>query len=126
MENFEEADKNLRGFLEKYGSEGFLKLFFTNYLVDLVSYYVQTRGKTKDEDPGYLFHFDIKGEPHSQEKNEKFHLDLRKVCSEYSNTIVETLKQSYNLEELASKPLDPETRVLLDSAFEKIIKKFEE
>lgn len=68
MGNFEEADKNLQDFLEKHGSEGFLKLFFTNYLVNLVSYYIQTRGKTKDEDPGYLFHFDITGKPHSQEK----------------------------------------------------------
>jgi len=126
MGNFEEADKNLQDFLEKHGSEGFLKLFFTNYLVDLVNYYIQTRGKNKDDDPSYLFHFDISGKPHSQEKNEKFRLGLHKVCSEYSNTIVDALKQSYNLEELASKPVDPETRVLLDNAFEKIIKNFEE
>jgi len=126
MTDINNADENLKKFLEKHGTEGFLKLFFSNYLFDLVDYYLQTKGTSKDNDPGYLFYFNLNGEPESLDKIEKFRMGLKQTCLDHAKTIVDSLKQSYNIEESATDPIDKNSQALLDSAFEKIIKKFDE
>lgn len=125
-DNFKDAADNLQKFLEKHGTDGFLKLFYTNYLFDLIRYYIQTKGKTKEDDPGYLYHFNTKGKPFSPEEIDNFNEKLQKICSEYATKIIDSLKTQTNLDELVTKPLDVNSRVLLDNAFEKIIKGFDE
>ena len=125
-DDYKEATDNLQKFLEEHGTGGFLKLFYTNYLFDLITYYIQTKGTTKEDDPGYLYHFNIEGKPFSPEQIDKFNEKLKKICLEYATKIVDSLKSQTNLDELVSKPLDTDSRTLLDNAFEKIIKGFEE
>ena len=55
-----QAEQNIKEFLEKYGKEGFLELFFTNYLYELSEYYLHSKGK-KGEDAGLLFYVDFRG-----------------------------------------------------------------
>ena len=125
-DNFKDAEDNLQKFLEKHGTDGFLKLFYTNYLFDLITYYIQTKGKTKEDDPSYLYHFNTKGKPFSPEEIDNFNEKLQKTCSEYATKIIDSLKTQTNLDELVTKPLDVNSRELLDKAFEKIIKGFDE
>ena len=80
--NFKDAEKNLENFLKKYGMEGFLKLFYTNYLFDLVTYYIQSQDNVRERNPSYLYHFDIKGNPFPPTKIDDFNRRLKTVCSE--------------------------------------------
>ena len=120
-DNFNVAEQNLHNFLEKYGIDGFLKLFFTHYLFDLVTYYIQTQAMVKDENPSYLYHFNIKGKPFSVTQIDDFNRRLKIVCSEYALKIVTSLKTQTNLTDLVNKPLDDNSKKLLDDAFREII-----
>ena len=124
--NFKDAEKNLENFLEKYGMDGFLKLFYTNYLFDLVTYYIQSQDNVRERNPSYLYHFDIKGNPFPPTKIDNFNRRLKTVCSEHALKIVTSLKDQTNLADLVTNPLDVNSRKLLDDAFEKIAGRFDE
>lgn len=124
--NFKDAEKNLENFLEKYGIEGFLELFYTHYLFDLVTYYIQSNDGTRDKNPRYLYHFDIKGNLFPPTKIDDFNRRLKTVCSEHALKIVTSLKDQTNLADLVTSPLDVNSRKLLDDALKKIAGKFDE
>ena len=106
--------------------DGFLKLFYTHYLFDLTTYYIQSSASVKEKNPSYLYHFDSKGNPFSPKKIDEFNRKLKTICSEYALKIVISLKDQTNLADLVTKPLDADSRELLDNAFKKIIRRFDE
>lgn len=122
MAGSENADRNLKEFLDKYGEEGFLKLFFINYLFELVTYYLHNRSENAGDDPSYLMHVNDKGEPRSNLEVEKFNESLRKQCKARAETIVSRLKETGSLSNFISDPIaDPRVVSLLDEAFKAIV-----
>lgn len=116
------ADKNLKEFLEKYGEEGFLKLFITNYLFELVNYFLHSKGEDKN-DPSYLMHVNYKGVPYGPQEIDKFNAAIKQECSKRANLIVEELKKTGSLKKFMSEPTaDPEVASLLEKAFQSIVK----
>lgn len=97
------AEQNIKEFITKYGKEGFLKLFFTNYLYELAQYYLHSKGK-KGEDAGFLFYVDFRGRVYSPEELAKFRNDLRKACSERAVRIVQKIRDLDLVEQLGEDP----------------------
>jgi hypothetical protein len=118
----ESADKNLKEFLERYGEEGFLKLFFTNYLFELVSYYIHNRGENEADDPSFLMHVDDKGVTRTNDDVAKFNESLRKQCLLRAELVIAKLKETGSLKDFISTPIsDPRVVSLLDEAFRAIV-----
>ena len=124
-DNFKDAEENLQNFLEKHGTDGFLKLFYTHYLFDLVTYYIQTNTNQKDDNPSYLYYFDIKDNPFSTKQIDNFNKKLQIICSEHALKIVTSLKTQTDFDDLVTKPLNVDSRNLLDTAFKEIIGGFD-
>ena len=124
-DNFKDAEENLQNFLEKHGTDGFLKLFYTHYLFDLVTYYIQTNTNQQGDNPSYLYHFDIKGNPFSTKQIDNFNKKLQTVCSEHALKIIDSLKTQTDFNDLVAKPLDINSEDLLDTAFKEIIVGFD-
>ena len=125
-DSFKNAEENLQNFLENCGIEGFLKLFYTNYLFDLITYYIQTKASVKENNPSYLYHFNSKGNPFSSTQVDDFNKRLKIVCSKHAQKITTSLQSQTNLVDLVTKPLDVNSKELLDDAFKKIIQEFDE
>jgi len=53
LPNFE---KNIKEFMEEHGIEGFLKLYFATYLMQLLKSEIKSKGGELGEDPGYIFY----------------------------------------------------------------------
>ena len=116
------AEQNIKEFIAKYGKEGFLKLFFTNYLYELAEYYLHSRGK-KDEDAGLLFYVDFKGRIYSPQELAQFRNDLRKACSERAVRIVQKIRDLGLVEQLGEDPsANPEVSRLLTKSLDEILK----
>jgi hypothetical protein len=48
----ERATENIKAFVSKYGEKGFLRLFFSNYLYEIVLSYVRAHSDTRSKDSG--------------------------------------------------------------------------
>jgi hypothetical protein len=116
------AEQNVNEFIKKHGKEGFLKLFFTNYLHELVQYYLHSRGK-KGEDTGLLFYVNFRGRAYSPQELDHFRNDLRRACGEKATQIVQKIKELGILERLGEDPLaDPKISRILADSLDEIIK----
>jgi hypothetical protein len=122
MTDIDSSDKNFRAFIAEYGEEGFLRLFLTNYLFELVTYYLHSQDQGED-DPGYLMHVDHKGDLRSAEEIDKFNQTLRKECADRADRIVEVLKTVGPLKEfVSSSETDERLRSLLNQAFKELVR----
>jgi len=116
------AEQNIKEFIAKYGKEGFLKLFFTNYLYELAEYYLHSKGK-KGEDAGLLFYVDFKGRVYSPQELAQFRNELRKACSERAVWIVQKIRDLGLVEQLGEDPsANPEVSRLLTESLDEILK----
>lgn len=121
-----DAEKNIRKFLEKHGREGFLRLLLTNYLFELVMYYLHTeRNKpVVQEETGYEFYVDGRGRAYAPEQIEQFKKDLRAECARKAESVVAAIKGKELLEKLDQDILsDPEVSKLIQEAFATITRK---
>lgn len=125
MNSIPNADKNVKKFIEKHGNEGFLKLLYSNYLFDLVTYFLQTKESKKEENPGYLFFFDLKDKPISPEKLDDFNEKLKKICENQAEKILDSLETT-NSVALSLEPFNKNSQTLLEDAFSRIIKKLDD
>ena len=82
------SEDKLEEFLNKYGPEGFLQLFFTNYLYELVQHFLHSKGKG-DNDTSSLYYLYQEREI-SAEKIEQFEKQLKKACSKRAKIIAFT------------------------------------
>lgn len=117
-----EDNKNLVEFFEEHGEEGFLDLFLTNYLFELVQYFLHSRSNGKD-DTSIAYYFDFEGKKFSQESLDKLEVGIRRECSRKAKEIVQKLKELSILEKIVNKPLDsPEVADLVKQNLEEILK----
>jgi len=115
-------EENIKEFMQKYGKEGFLKLFFANYLYELAEYFLHSKGK-KGEDAGLLYYVDFRGRVFTPQELEQFRNDLRKACSEQATRIVQKIKELDLLERLGEDPsANPEVSRLLTESIDEILK----
>jgi hypothetical protein len=122
--NKAEAESNLRGFLEKHGREGFLRLLLTNYLFELAMYYLHTEKNTAAnirEDTGYRFYVDGQNRTYGAEEIEKFKRDLRQECRKKAVVVVQKLADMNLVARLTEDYMtDPKVAQLVQEAFESI------
>lgn len=125
MASSNEAENKLREFIDRYGIEGFLTLFFTNYLYELVLHFLHSKGKG-ESDTSRLY-YTYQGKVYTPEEIEKFEKELKYECSKRARTIVNSLKELGLLKKLTDKPLeDPEVTKLLEENLESILREISE
>jgi hypothetical protein len=89
----EQAEKNISAFIEKYGEKGFLELYFTNYLFELLMAYIRSHSDKIDYDSGYQYHFGKGGRLVSPMQEKQFRHDLKKECAKKGKAIVSQLEE---------------------------------
>lgn len=122
--NRRNTEGNIQEFLEKHGKEGFLKLLLTNYLYELIMYYLHSEKNPAaqiKEDTSYRFYVDGEERVYPPEKIEQFKHDLRVECKKKAQLIVDTLGRMGLIERLTQNVLaEPEVAELVHEAFESI------
>ncbi|MBD3155497.1 MAG: hypothetical protein GF368_02480 [Candidatus Aenigmarchaeota archaeon] len=105
----EQMEKNIKEFMKKHGPEGFLKLYLTEYLSQLVLSELRSKHndlKKIDQDLGYIYHFEGK-KIHSIKDDKEFRERTQGLCKEKANLILTRLKDdkkfTYLFENDASK-----------------------
>lgn len=118
-------ERNIREFLEKHGQEGFLKLFLTNYLYDLVLYFVHSAGRDREENPGYYFYFRADGKVIAAEEVDELREEVRKECSRRATYIVSEMKKRGILQQAIQDPVEtsPELFKLVQQTLEEMIRR---
>lgn len=117
--NQEQAEKNVREFMEKYGVEGFLKLYFSKYLLKLVKSELKSRvGPDLSKDPGTIFYFQgNKIEKLSDIK--KYEAEICKECGKRSDEIIAQLKSDKEFKDLFEGNIERINDKRLQKRFEK-------
>lgn len=126
-ENKDIAESNIQEFLKKYGEKGFLELLLTNYLFELVMYYLHSEKNPSaqiQEDTSYRFYVDGREQVYPPEQIEKFKHDLRAECKKKAVLIVEKLEKMGLIEKLTENVMtEPKVVQLIQETFESITKK---
>lgn len=122
----EDAEHNLNEFLQRYGREGFLKLFLTNYLQELVLLYIHSRPRKESDDTSSLIYVNFRGRNYTTAQVDDFKKQLRQECAARAEQIVGRARNSGLLERLTEDPLmDPQVSQELETAFRSIIKEID-
>lgn len=117
-------EKNITEFLERHGQEGFLKLFLTNYLYDLVMYYLHSSGRDREEDTSYHFYFGADDRVYSAEEIDRLREAVRKECSRRASLIVSEMKRRKILDKAIRSPkqMSPELFKLVQDALKGMLR----
>ena len=100
----EEAERNIKEFMDKHGVEGFLKLYFAKYLLKLIVSELKSKLGTElaegiSRDPGTIFYYkDNKIEKLSD--IEKYKEQLSEECKKKANEVVKELKKDNKFKDL--------------------------
>lgn len=117
-----EADRNFREFFDRHGKEGFLQLFLTNYLFELVQYFLHSELKGKD-DTSITYYINFRGRLYRPEEIDQFEADLKEECRRRAQTVVKQLKELGIAEQIARDPLmHPKVSELVVQQLENILK----
>lgn len=122
-----DAESNIQKFLRRHGREGFLELFLTNYLFELVMYYLRSEKNPSAqirEDTSYTFYVGGREQAYSPEQIEEFKRDLRAECRKRAILIVAEIKEMKLLERLTEDVMaEPEVAKLVQRAFKSITRR---
>lgn len=117
--NSELAESNIKKFMDKYGVEGFLKLYFAKYLLKLVKSELKSKiGPKLSRDPGTIFYY--KG--HQIEKLSDIHKyedQLYDECKKKADEIITQFKKDKKFNDLFTGNLEKLNDTLLEKHFEK-------
>ncbi len=117
------VEKRINEFFESYGTEGFLRLYFTNYLFELVLHYIRTEDAENIEfDSSYRYHFHEDGLV-TPEKEEEFRRDIRRECAKKADDIVRILKRRKLIDKIPLSFSDERVAKLIQTSLEKILQK---
>jgi hypothetical protein len=127
MSSVKDAENNVSAFFDRYGKKGFLELYFTNYLFELLMAYVRSKSDDIEYDSGYQYHFGKDGKflPPTDEK--QFRDEAKKECTKKAKAIVAELDRRGVLERFGDmQSLTEQATELVDEAiretFEKVFK----
>lgn len=122
----DDVEHNLKEFLQKYGREGFIKLFLTNYLQELVLLYLHSRPRKESDDTSSLIYVNFRGRNYTSAQIDDFKKRLRQECATRAEQIVGRIRNSGLLERLSEDPSkDPQVSQELEAAFRSIIKEID-
>ena len=88
IQNPEEAEANIREFLDEHGLEGFLTVYFRQFLFRFVKQELQSPDDDTD-DLSVQMHFDAEGDGALQEKRDQ----IQSECERWARELVENLKE---------------------------------
>lgn len=123
--SIQDASQKVASFMAKYGEKGFLTLYFSNYLFELVMSYVRSESDAKSKDSAYQFHLNKNDRPKSVKQDEEFRQALRIECDKKASKIVANLEKRGLLAKF-SEDIDQvttETREEVDAALKEIFEK---
>lgn len=121
-----EADRNLKEFYSRHGAEGFLQLFLTNYLFELVQYFLHSEMKGED-DTSITYYINYRGRLYRSKDIDEFEADLKKECGRRAQAIVRRLKEMKIAEQIMREPLmHPKVTELVVQQLETILKEIVE
>lgn len=121
----QDASQKVASFMAKYGEKGFLTLYFSNYLFELVMSYVRSQSDAESKDSAYQFHLDKNDRPRSVRQDQEFRRALRAECDKKASKIVANLEKRGLLSRF-SEDIDrvtTETRKEVDTALKEIFEK---
>ena len=125
MTSTADADRNLKEFINRYGPEGFLILYFTNYLFELTMHFLHSKGEG-DTDTSQLY-YAYRGKVYSPAEIESFEKELKRECSKRARIIVDLLKEHDLLDKLTVESLkNPRISALLQENLESILEEISE
>jgi hypothetical protein len=117
--NIEKAEKNLAEFMKKHGAEGFLKLYFSKYLLKLVMSALKSKiGPELSEDPGTIFFY----KEHQIEKLsdiQRYKDELYEECKKKADEIITHFKKDKKFNDLFKGNPEKLNDALLEKHFEK-------
>lgn len=124
----QKAVDNINEFFEEHGSEGFLKLFFKEYLFNLIDNEISSKGNEISEDFGILHY---KGNQlKTKSERDEYSKQIKEECDEKAEEIVDDLKKDTNLLSLLNGDFDQIDNELYDDylkeALHDLFKKWEE
>jgi len=115
-------EKNLKQFMEKFGQDGFLQVYFSKYLYEIADYYLHSTSPNVESDTGYWYYFAVKEKLFSPQQLDDFRTNLRSQCTIRSKPLVDRLKQIGLLQKLLKDPsLNPETTHELANELEQVL-----
>jgi len=121
-----EADQNLVQFIEKSGKEGYVHLFTTNYLYELIQYYLHSRGTGEQNTSLFFYYSQSQKRTFSPDEIKKFKENLRLECSKRAKQIVDNLQQSNFSFELIDPTLNPRVGEMLTESIKHVLSTAEE
>lgn len=115
------VDENVKEFFARYGEEGFLQLFLTNYLYELLQYFLHSKMSGED-DLSLLYYLPYEKKTYSLEETKEFENKLRKECKNSAKKIVKELAKLNLIAKIGRSPLKhPKVAKLLAEEFESIL-----
>ena len=119
-------DENFEKFLEKFGKDGFVQLFFTNYLYELLLYYLHSKGQGEN-DTSYSFYYNYSQKrTYTPEEIDEFKSNLRKECSKKAESIIDELKALNLTFDFTDPSENSKVAEIIGSAVKKILTQIEE
>ena len=124
--NQQSIDENFKRFLEKFGKDGFVQLFFTNYLYELLLYYLHSKGQG-EKDTSYSFYYNYSQKRiYTPEEIDEFKSNLRKECSKKAESIINELKALNLTFDFTDPSENSNVAEIIGSAVKKILTQIEE
>jgi len=115
------VDENVKEFLNRYGKEGFLQLFLTNYLYELIQYFLHSKMRGED-DLSLSYYTTHQKKLYSSEEIKSFEDKLRKECNIGAKRVVEELKRTNLIDKIDSfPPKNPKVARIISDEFEHIM-----
>ncbi len=119
------AERNIKEFINKYGLEGFYELLISNYLFELLMYYLHSERNPTSKQNGsasYKFYIDGRERIISTQELEDFSKKLNNECSKIAKVIVSRLDEEDLLKSLHKKGLfSPKIVKLMEETIDSII-----
>lgn len=127
----EDIEKNIREFMKIHGIEGFLILYFSNYLMELILSEVKSKIPKAEvsEDPSIIF-FYKDGEIQTLSGIHSYEKEIYKECRKRAGEIVRELKKEKQFEDLfrgnIAKLDDPALEKIFEKKLHEILERWRE
>lgn len=113
------AEKNIKEFMERYGVEGFIKLYFSKYLFKLIKAELKSKlGSDISKDPGTIFYYSG-NKIEKRSDIEKYEDNIYGECEKRATDIVNELKDDSKFDDLFQGNFDRLDDQKIQKRFEK-------
>jgi hypothetical protein len=124
--NSDKAERNIKAFMDKYGVEGFIKLYFSKYLFKIIKSELKSKlGPDLSKDPATIFYYkDNKIEKLSD--IEKYEDEIFEECKKRAGEIINELKGDSKFDNLFAGKFESLNDKKIQNRFEKELHKIME